>query len=110
MARNQPFDFSDDDDIGIGSHSSQSSHRSHGAHGSHGAHASDTSYSSSPDMIGSADLTDADLLGDTGAQQSGRMGKAAKQAAQTQTATRSTTAQQHDSPTSMQHKRGNQPR
>jgi hypothetical protein len=108
MARNQPFDFSDDDDIGIGSHSSQSSH---GAHGSHSAAGADSSLSDSPEMIGSADLTDAELLGDTATPQSGRMGsKAAQQAAKTQTATRSTTAQQHDSPTSMHHKRGNQPR
>jgi hypothetical protein len=92
MARNQPFDFSDDDDIGI----------------SHGSHHS--SMSGSSDMIGSADHSDAELLDDTTAQ-SGRTGsKSGKQAAQTQTAARSTTAQQHDTPTSMHHKRGNQPR
>lgn len=99
MARNQPFDFSDDDDIGIGSHSSS---------------ARNTGITGSSDML-SSDLNDADLLDESSAQQSGRMtGKAAQQAAQqaaqTQTATRSTTSQQHDSPTSMQHKRGNQPR
>ena len=99
MARNQPFDFSDDDDIDM----------------SHGSSARHSGISGSSDAIGSADLSEADLLDETSAQsgviQSGVMGsKSAKQAAQTQTATRSTTAQQHDAPTSMQHKRGNQPR
>jgi hypothetical protein len=94
MARNQPFDFSDDDDIGIG-------------HGSSSRH---TSMSGSSDMIGSADLADADLLDDSTAHSGHTGSKSAKQAAQTHTATRSTTAQQQDTPTSMQHKRGNQPR
>ena len=94
MARNQPFDFSDDDDIDM----------------SHGSSTRHSGISGSSDMIGSADISDADLLDETTAQ-SGKMGsKSAKQAAQTQTATRSTTAQQHDTPTSMHHKRGNQPR
>ena len=57
MARNQPFDFSDDDDIGI------------------------TPRSSSSDLLGASaerrqagrsDMSDADLLGDAAAQQAGR--------------------------------------
>jgi len=112
MARNQPFDFSDDDDHGIGSHSSHGSHGSHSSHGSHGSHSSHPSHSGdSADLTGpDMSMSDSDMIGDSSAH-SGRTGsKSAKQASQTQTASRATTSQQHDSPTSMKHKRGNQPR
>jgi hypothetical protein len=97
MARNQPFDFSDDDDLATAS-----------AAGSQQAEFSESG--STTGLHGMAGMGD-DLTGETAAHETGKQtGKAAQKAAQqTATQTRSTTGQ-HDSPTSMQRKRGNQPR
>jgi hypothetical protein len=109
MARNQPFDFSDDEDIGITSRTASTDDADIAASGS-------SSSSRSSGMAESSDLSemgDADLLGDTAAEQAGRQGrrsaKSQEAAQQIKTATRGSTGQ-HDPPTSMQNKRGNQPR
>jgi hypothetical protein len=105
MARNQPFDFSDDDDIGITSRSASDSR---------------ISSSRSSDLPGAsgdaamAGMSDDDLLDDAAAPQADRTGSKGardvqKSAQQTQTATRSSSGQQ-DTPTSIKRKRGNQPR
>jgi hypothetical protein len=87
MGRNQPFDFSDDEDLTIAS----------GGANTADAEYSETGWSDSPNMNSAMD--------DIGGQASEK----ATQKSQTATHARSS-AEQHDTPTSMNRKRGNQPR
>jgi len=95
MARKRSFEFSDDDDFAETTHSTHINDAELSESGSAGLH-------------GMGD----DMLDETASGQ--RSGKAATsraaQQAQTATQTRSSAAQQADSPTSMNDKRGNQPR
>jgi hypothetical protein len=85
MSRNQPFDFTDDDDISLASGSANTTDAEYTEFG----------WADSPEM-GSA-------MEDTG-----RQGQKTRKS---QTATHMRrSAEQPDSPTSMSHKRGNQPR
>jgi hypothetical protein len=99
MARNQPFDFSDEDDIVTASTA--------------GSRDVEFSESGSTDLAGMAVMGD-DLMGETATGKTGRKtgtAAAAAQVAQQQTATQTRAATgQQDTPTSMQHKGGNQPR
>jgi hypothetical protein len=105
MARNQPFDFSDDDDIAVASSSGSRHEAEFSESGSAGLHG----------MAGTGD----GLMGEAATHEASRKaGAAAREAAEKaaqrasqQTATQARgSAGQSDTPTSMQHKKGNQPR
>jgi hypothetical protein len=92
MARNQPFDFSDEDDL-IAS----------GGTNATDAEYSESGWADSPDMTSQS-------MGRSSMDETGRHAtQKARQQSQTATHTRSS-AEPPDSPTSMNKKRGNQPR
>lgn len=100
MARNQPFDFSEDDDFAVSSSGGSMQDAELSEAGTARLH------NLGDDMLAEAGMDH------QGSQQAGQQARQARQAArQTQTATQTrATAQQHDTTTSLQNKRGNQPR